>query len=254
MKIIKIVGIALTFSALTLLTGCELLSSIFGPHERETQEITVDKNGEVYYVQYNTSQTRISDGKFSFIPPIASDKYAGMKSAEARSAVEEDIKNAEKIMTAPNGLALYNDTSAIRKYESKLQKEIAKNPSRAAADKKPVSLVHDNFKVGDTKNFWIFVRENNNDVLKQRNATCKYEGTYCYVWFIDNDKTGHGKKFTNSDFEKLGEVFDKVYPTLSRINELYLHITWHRICFVPNTCCFIIKTVFSSNFYNIRHF
>lgn len=212
MKIIKIVGIALTFGALTLLTGCELLSSIFGPHERETQEITVDKNGEVYYVQYNTSHPRLSDGNIYYLPAITSDKYAGIKSAEARSVVEDDIKTAEKIMTDSKGLALYNDTTAIRKYESNLQKEIAKNPSRAATGKKSVSIVEDKFNKGDTKKFWVFVRKNNSDVLEQKSAVCKYVGQYCCVWFIDNDKTGHGKSFTDEDFKKLGDVFDTVYP------------------------------------------
>ncbi len=211
MKIIKIVGIALTFSALTLLTGCELLSNIFGPHERETQEIAVDKDGEVYYVQYNTSHVSQSNGYIRYNYPITNDKYAGIKST-ARSAIEEDIANAEKIMRDSKGLSLYNDTSAIRKFESDLLKDINKNASRAATETKDVTLVHDNFTVGQTKDFWIFVQEEDKSVLKQRTAKCVYEGNYCYVWFIDNDNTGHGKDFSYDDFKNLGDVFDKVYP------------------------------------------
>ena len=205
MKIIKKLGIALMFSALPMLAGCDIFGLL--KTQREEASIDVNKKGEVYYVQYNISSTSLAN------PTIPRDKYGTVISASARNAVEEDIKNAEKMTTDPNGLMLFNDTSAIRQLENDCIKELNKIESRAASNRKSVSLVTDNFAVGNTRDFWIWVRTSQGDVMQKRTAECKYKGKYCYVWFIDNNKATYKKTYNNTeDFKNLADKFDTLYP------------------------------------------
>lgn len=100
----------------------------------------------------------------------------------------DDFKNNETCIDRLNREAQYMLTKDFSRASDKSRK----------VQKKKVS-------VGNQKNMYLLCKD---DQHEQRNATCKYIGKNCVIWFIDNANVS--LNFTDDDYKTLADKFDSI--------------------------------------------
>ncbi len=108
-------------------------------------------------------------------------------------------------------LILYSQIFALNPASRFFEKKYSKQDIAAARDYMlnfPVNrATRAEPVVGDTQTFWTYNFLTNR--YEQKTATCKYVGTYCYVFVVNDDEN----LTTDAEIQTLGEVFDqKIYP------------------------------------------
>ncbi|MCR4953611.1 MAG: hypothetical protein K6A43_05995, partial [Treponema sp.] len=117
-----------------------------------------------------------------------------------------------------DGFSTWNDTELIRKIDEDFAKKYEASAERASATKVTSTIQTASHKVGDTVGFWYAISKNNSSSdysYKRDDAVCKYVGTYCDVFFMDNNSIIDKSRL---DFRALGKKFDEIYVKETDIN------------------------------------
>lgn len=209
------------FGTIISLASCDLLIGLLDNktitekveyNDKDLKTKRLSGSGNVYYVKYNKSDDYIIYQEYTGYIKEHSNRSEQIIDEESIDYEYYESRDFPKTVDE-EGLSLFNSNEDMNILNNKVIEEMSKLPTgRSALISSPVQEL--TVSIGQKRNIYLTKADYDINGVKKREysesrtAVCKYTGSHCNVWFIDNNKFISEKDL---DFKTLGEKFDEIY-------------------------------------------